>query len=85
MGRLVGRSVSVKKVYWMGSKLKDMWVVAHFVYNKGLTLSNQFTQFVKIVRDAKEIAPYLWNWVKQDKVDVTASSQGKYSMLEVGE
>jgi hypothetical protein len=82
MGRVVGRPVSVRKMYWVGKGFKDMFMVAYLNLVKGVTLEKLFMNFVKIVKDVKQIEPYCWRWFSLDRNPVERISDKKYPMVE---
>jgi len=85
MGRVVGRPVSVKKMYWMGKGFKDIFVVTYLCLIKGITLEHLFKNFVRVVRDVKVIEPYCWKWLNLDKVEIKESvHKTEYRAVDAG-
>lgn len=81
MSRLVGKAVSVKKAYWAGKGFKDFFVIAYYQHCMGLPLEQQFTQAVKLLKDVKQLEPYLWHWVKPS--EAIAPKVSKYKTIEI--
>ena len=84
MGRLYGRCMRVRKIYFRGKGFKDLFVIVYLKDKFGVGLVDLIKNFVTIVKDAKLVEPYLWRWFDAEKIQdkVVTGDNSKYKLIE---